>query len=455
MAKKKSNYRCSHCGYSSAGYFSKCPSCGSWNTLELEEESSHSRSGTKRSVKTKRLREVEGTGKRRFSTSYTEFDRVMGGGILVDGVTILAAKPGAGKSTLLFQIANDLGNRGLSVLYASGEESESQIKERAQRISEEISENVWIYAGNSMDDVLSQIHELDVDAIILDSIQTFTLEEFPARAGSPTQTMECAHALVEEAKNPNRPRMVFFVGQLTKTESLAGVRALEHLVDTVLFIDHEMNGELRVLMATKNRFGSTGEMGFFHMDENGMTSIDNPSEYFMTVRESGEEVSGSALSIVREGTRPVIVEVESLVSKSYGAYPQRISECLRRDQLGILLSILEERAQIPFYEKNVVLKTTGGIKLKENASNLAVLMSIASAIKNRPIDNGTLFIGDVGLTGEIKTVPSMEARIKEASRMGYRTLYTGKLPEKIKEKEYGKLKIVEKRTLIEVIREVL
>lgn len=455
MSKKKTSYKCSECGYTSVGYFSKCPSCSSWNTFVLEEEKEKSKTSRKQRTETKRLRDVEGSGKKRVTTSYPEFDRVMGGGLLVDGVTIVAAKPGAGKSTLLFQIANDLGLKGQKVLYASGEESESQIKQRAERITETIAENLWIYSGNSMDEVLHQIKKIEADVVILDSIQTFTMEEFPARAGTPTQTMECANALVEVAKNPSSPKMVFLVGQLTKTDSLAGVRSLEHLVDTVLFIDHEMNGELRILTATKNRFGSTGEMGFFRMEERGMASIDNPSKYFMTERDPGEEVSGSALSIIREGTRPVIVEIESLVSKSYMPYPQRICECIRKDQLGILLSILEERAKFSLYEKNVVLKTTGGIKLKEGASSLAVIMSIASALRNKAIGNDVLFIGDVGLTGELKSVPSMEMRIKEASRMGYRTIYTPKLSKSLLEKNFGEIEIRQKRKLIEVIEEVI
>lgn len=455
MSKKKSLYRCTECGYSSVGYFSKCPSCGAWNSFQLEEEEEGHRPKKRSTPSLKRLRDVEGADKGRVKTSFAEFNRVMGGGILVDGVSILAAKPGAGKSTLLFQVANDLAKQGKKVLYASGEESESQIKERAQRIEDLIAEDFWIYSGNSMDEVLDQIKDLGPDLVILDSIQTFTMEEFPARAGTPTQTMECAHALVEVAKNPKKPIMVFMVGQLTKSESLAGVRALEHLVDTVLFIDHEINGELRILTASKNRFGSTGEMGFFRMDQKGMVSIDNPSKYFLTEREEGEEVSGSALTIVREGTRPVIVEVESLVSKSYMAYPQRICECLKRDQLGILLSILEERARCPLYEKNVVLKTTGGIKLKEGASSLAVIMSIASAVKNRPIDNRTLFIGDVGLTGELKSVPSMEMRVKEAHRMGYKTIYCPRLPKEVDPGAFKGLEIKQRRTLSQIMEEVL
>ncbi len=452
---KKSWYRCTECGYKSAGYMGKCPNCGAWGTLHMEEEVSMPTSkAAVKNVKTTRLREIQDRKESRIKTSLEEFNRVMGGGILPDGVTILAAQPGAGKSTLLFQVANDLAGQGLNVLYASGEESEHQIKERANRIADDISENLWIYAGNSMDQVLGQIEEIDPEVIILDSIQTFTLEEHAARAGTPTQTMACATALVGEAKKITKPRMVFMVGQMTKEDQLAGVRALEHLVDTVLIIDNESNEELRVLLAKKNRFGSTGEMGFFYMDEKGMISIDNPSQYFMTTRKSGEEVPGSALSIVREGTRPVVLEVEALVSQSFTPYPQRIGECMRREQLNTLISVLEERANIRLYDKNVVVKTTGGLRLRESAANLSVLMSIASSVYHRPLDGNSIFIGDMGLTGELKPVPAMELRLKEAERMGYRKIYTPQISQHFIQK-FDKVQIIPCRTLSEVIHKAL
>ena len=449
---KHKTYRCTSCGYKSAGYFSKCPNCGDWNTFEevTEEKKSVGRMTSYRPAQ--RLKEVSGESKRRLKSGMEEFDRVMGGGIVEDGVSILAAKPGAGKSTILFQIANALAKDGHRVLYASGEESESQIKMRAERIAPAIADNIWIYSGTSMDDVCHWIDDVDADIIILDSIQTFTLEEFPARAGTPTQTMECANRLVDLAKNPKSPKAVFIVGQLTKQDSLAGVRALEHLVDTVLFIDHEMQDELRILQATKNRFGSTGEMGFFKMTEAGMISIDNPSAHFMTERAAGSEVPGSAMCIVREGTRSMIVEIESLVSKSFTPYPQRISECLRREQLGVLLSILEERGGMGLYDKNVVVKTTGNLRLKEGAANLGTLLSIASAVTNRPIPSGTLFIGDVGLTGELKQVPAMTSRIKEAVRMGFKTIYT---PPLSVDKKIEGITLRERRLLSDVIKDLL
>ena len=453
--KKKTVYRCSNCNYESIGYMGKCPECSSWNTLveTLIEDKNKNRGSVRLFEKKpiKKLGEITTKNSDRIVTSLNEFNRVMGGGIVKDSVSILTAKPGAGKSTLLLQVANDLASKGHKILYASGEESESQIKARADRIIKEINGNMWVVSDNSMDNLLESIEEIDPDFIIVDSIQTFSLESFPgSRAGSPTQTMECAYELVKRAKNASRPRSVFIVGQMTKEDELAGVRALEHLVDVVLVIEGESGEELRTLATTKNRYGSTGEMGFFNMTEDGMISIDNPSEYFMTKRENNDIVSGSSLTVVREGTRPIILEIESLVSDSFTPYPSRIGESMRKDQLNTLISILEQRGGIKLYDKNVVIKTTGGIKLKEHASNLAVIMSIASSTFDMGIANDIVFIADVGLTGELKRVPSLEARLREVDRIGFRKAI---VPYgSTKGSKYLNLEVVQVKTLKDVIR---
>ena len=447
---------CSECGYESIGYMGKCPGCNAWNTL-VKTTVSQTEEKRKQAVSlfgkkpSKRLDEVESTNSDRIETSLSEFNRVMGGGIVKDSVTILSAKPGAGKSTLLLQVANDLAERGHTILYASGEESESQIKSRADRILKNINSKLWVVSDNSMDNILETIDEKNPSIVIVDSIQTVTLAEHSSsRAGSPTQTMECAHEMVKAAKNKERPRAIFIVGQMTKADELAGVRALEHLVDTVLIIDGESGEELRTLLTTKNRYGSTGEMGFFNMSEDGMISIDNPSEYFMTQRENSDLVSGSSITVVREGTRPIILEIESLVSDSFTPYPSRIGECMRREQLNTLVSILEQRGGIRLYDKNVVIKTTGGIKLTEQASNLAVLISIASSVFERGIPSDTVFIADVGLTGELKKVPSLDARLKEVDRMGFKKAYIP--PNSVKNKTFDNLKVIECKTLKEVLK---
>ena len=368
-------------------------------------------------------------------------------------MSILTARPGAGKSTLLLEVANDLSHRGYRVLYASGEESETQISNRAERILKSSPDKVWVLSDNSMDNVLDGIEEIDPDLIILDSIQTFILDGVDSKAGSPVQTIECANALVDIAKNRKRPRAVMMVGHMTKNNEMAGLRTLEHLVDTVLYLEGESEEELRTLMASKNRFGRTGEIGLFSMEEEGMVPIENPSEYFITKRENGVIYPGSALSVIKEGSRLILIEVESLVSKSFTPYPSRIGDCLRKDQLNTLISILEERGRISLYDKNVVIKTTGGLKLSEQSVNLAIIISMVSSIKNVGIPNDTVFIAEVGLTGELKKVPSLESRIGELDRMGFKLVYIpkGSLKRKLKLKN---LKVVEKNTLQEVIYDV-
>lgn len=424
--KTKIIYKCSNCGYETSKWNGKCTECDSWNTFsEVVVETKKAKTAVKRPAKPiSRLKEIKAGNSDRIVTGINEFNRVMGGGIVRDSITIITAKPGAGKSTLLLQVAQDIAQSGMKVLYASGEESETQIKNRADRLFESISPNVWVFSDNSLDNVLSAVEEIDPELVIVDSIQTFMLENFAtSRAGSPTQTMECASELLKVAKNPQRPRAVFIVGQMNKSEEIAGLRSLEHLVDAVLILDGENEEQLRGLSVSKNRFGSTWERGYFEMTERGLVSIDNPSEFFMTIRNQNESVSGCALTVVKDGSRPIIVEVESLVSKTFTPFPSRIGECLRREQLNTLISILEQRGKISLYDKDVVLKTSGGLKFKEPAVNLAVIMCIVSSVYNFSIAGNIAFIADVGLTGELKKVPALEQRLRELERRGFDKVY--------------------------------
>lgn len=455
--KQKTLYRCSNCGFESIKWLGKCPTCNSWNTLDeiiLDMKTSTSKVSQSSKKPIKKLFEVISNKSDRIITGINEFDRVMGGGIVKDSISIITARPGAGKSTLLLQISDAVAKKGCKVIYASGEESDSQIKNRADRILETINKDIWVLQETSLDNVLYSVEEVDPDLLIIDSIQTFTIEKaLPARAGSPTQTMECANALLKIAKNENKPRAVIIVGQMTKNDELAGLRALEHLVDTVLIIEDDNDEELRVLVSSKNRFGGI-ENGFFQMCENGMVSIDNPSEFFMTKREDDEIVSGSALTVIKEGTRAIITEIESLVSKSFTPYPTRIGETLGKDKLNTLISILEQRGGINLYDKNVIIKTTGGIKIREQGINLAVIMSIVSSVKQRGIESTIAFIADVGLTGELKKVPSLESRVKELARMGFKRVY---VPKDSFMRGYNKsdgIEIIELKTLNQVIQHV-
>lgn len=453
--KVKTMFQCTECGFKAAKWLGKCPDCSAWNSLEEIQEIKQTAGQKKMQDRQapSRLSEVEQLGNDRICTGIHEFDRVMGGGIVPDSVTIITSPPGGGKSTLSLMVACQIASQGKKVLYVTGEESDSQIKSRADRILEKIDDNIWILADTSMDNALGAISQIDADFIILDSIQTFSLAEFlPSRAGNPTQTMECASALVQCAKNKKHPRAVLMIGQMNKNDEIAGLRALEHLVDTVLVMEGEGNDELRSLVATKNRFGSTGEMGFFAMTETGLTSIENPSEYFMTKRERDDAVFGSALSVLKEGTRPVIVEVESLVSPSFTAYPSRISEAMKKDTLNTLISILEQRGGLKLYDKNIVVKTTGGLYLKEQAVNLTILMSIASSVFELPIPPDCAFIADVGLTGELKRVPGIDSRLKELDRMGFEKVYIA--PGIRLKVELDNLEVISCKTLSELMNKV-
>ena len=326
MAKDKIIYVCKECGSHAPKWMGKCSDCGAWNSYEEKlVKATAAKQNTLNSLvaatKPTKLKAVRQSNSDRIITGVSEFDRVMGGGIVRDSVTIISAPPGAGKSTLLLQLANSLSLKEYKILYASGEESKSQIKNRADRTVKEIADNFWVVSDTKLDEIIQHIETVDADLIILDSIQTFTLDEYSSsRAGSPTQVIECATALKNIAKNPDRPRAVFLVGQMTKADEMAGPRILEHLVDTVLYLEGEDGEELKHLVSKKNRFGNTEESGMFRLSDVGMEEITDPSEFFMTKR--NELVPGSALAVIKDGTRPIVIEIESLVSKSFTPYPR-------------------------------------------------------------------------------------------------------------------------------------
>lgn len=452
--KLKTVFKCINCGEEQIAWTGKCPSCGAWDSLveEVVEKKSKSQSLSSKKIykKSNRLNSIKVDSSERFLTNINEFDRTIGGGIVKDSVSILTAKPGAGKSTLLLEIAYYLAKDNHKILYISGEESESQIKNRAMRIMDDIPEDIFIISTNSMDIALHEIEEVDPDVIFLDSIQTLGLEQYTQRPGTPTQTIECANELVNICKNAEKPRAAIMIGHMTKSGEMAGLMTLEHLVDTVLILESESDSQLRVLRTTKNRFGYTGEIGLFNMEEGGLKEVQNPSEYFITPRK--HPVEGSAISVIKEGSRIITVEVESLVSHSFTPYPIRIGDSLRKDQLNTLISILEQRSGINLYDKNVILKTTGGLKLSEQSVNLAIIMSIVSSLKNKGIDNSTVFIAEVGLTGELKRVPEIEKRLLELDRLGFKKAYISK--SKVDKRKFKTLDVVECDTINEVIREV-
>lgn len=449
MSKTITMYTCSNCEYETTGYFGKCPSCGSWGTLteKLNLEKSAEASSRKRvkSGSSKKLSQISTSTSTRIQTNIGELNRVLGNGIVRDSVTIVTAKPGAGKSTLLLQLSEDLASQDLKVLYASGEESESQIRNRADRLNVK-SEKIWIMSTNSINEIHKEIEVLDPDVLIFDSIQTIIDDNLTQKSGSPTQINEVSSSIVNLSKYSNKKRASFIIGQMTKQDELAGVRTLEHLVDCVLVLETAESDQIRTLYSTKNRYGDTGEVGFFEMTEEGLISIDNPSEFFVS-QES--DSFGKALSVLKHGSRYIIGEVESLVSKSYFPYPQRISQSVRKDNLNIIASILEETAGIPLEDKNIILKTTGGAKIDDVSADFSIAMSIVSSYYKKKINHDVVFCGEIGLTGEVKKVQNIKQRINEVSRLGYSSIVISK--SQVVSKEPGNLNIVKVGNLKEAI----
>lgn len=421
----KTRYQCSACGHLAVGWSGKCPACGEWGTMEeVAVETGRAVAKRMQDVAEEQampLPEVPLSQSDRIDTGLPELNRVLGGGLVPDAVTMLTAKPGAGKSTLLLQVAGKLAARGVRVLYASGEESAPQIRMRAERILRTCSDNVYILSTSSLDAVLSESRRLKPAILIVDSIQTMALAEFAQRPGTPTQTVQCTAAIVSACKQGERPMASFVVGHVTKEETMAGLRTLEHQVDTVLYLESGYSDELRLLRSTKNRFGYTDEVGLFQMSADGLSDVVNPYDLFLTRRD--HPISGAAVSLQKEGSRLIPIEIEALVSPSYDAYPTRIGDSLRRDDLNTLVSILAQRAHEPLHDKSVVLKATGGLALREKICDLAILVAIASASGGWPIDGKDAFCAEVGLTGELKRATEMERRLRELDRLGFRRAF--------------------------------
>lgn len=431
MAKSKATYKCTSCGQTVSRWSGQCPHCSEWNTIEEYEApvgpatKQAVAKASSRTVNALRLGAVQKQEKSRIVTGITEFDRVAGGGLVNDSITIIAGCPGIGKSTLLLSLANALLALGKIAVYASGEESASQIKSRAERLNLKHIDDMYISDTTCMDDVLALINQVDADFVIVDSINTFTLNDhLPSRAGSPTQTVECASALQDCAKRNSKPRAIIMVGQVNKEDELMGMRSLEHMVDTVLMLEGDSNDTFRILYTTKNRFGDTGETGFFQMTEHGMLEVKNPSEFFLTER--SEPVIGTSLTVLKEGSRPIVVEIESLVTRSFTAYPSRITETMSRDRINVLIAILEQHCGMTFVDKNVIINAQNNLKLKKSDTSLATLMSICSSYFKKPLPFNSVYLADVGLTGELKKIPNVDVRLKELDRMGYGNVYVAK-----------------------------
>lgn len=426
MAKNKTVFQCCSCGSTFTKWAGRCSACGEWNTIK-ESDNTHIAAPGKNAPKREavKMKDISVSKENRIITGIDEFDRVAGGGLVDDSINIMTAPPGTGKSTLCLSLCDKIAGLGKTVLYASGEESASQLKSRGLRMKLKNLDNIYVSDTSCMDDVLANIIKTDADFIVADSIQTFYLNEFlPSRAGNPVQVMECASALQGMAKRSSKPRSVILIGQMNKDDELAGLRSLEHLVDATFIMDGNTDDTFRMLFTGKNRFGDTGEIGFFQMMEEGLVSVENPSEYFLTERQS--PVMGTALTVLKEGSRPIIIEIESLVTRSFTSFPTRISEVINKDRLNVLISILEQHCHMNFFDKNVAINTQNNIKLRTSDINLATIVTIASSYYKKPLPLNSVFLADVGLTGELKKIPNIEMRLKELDRMGYGQVFVSK-----------------------------
>jgi len=416
MARIKTVFVCQECGYESPKWLGKCPACNQWNTLieEIQEETAKALPVALR-VRPVRLTEVEITNEERFSTGSMELDRVLGGGVVKGSLILVGGDPGIGKSTLLLQICEYIG-KGAKILYASGEESASQIKLRADRLGI-TTQNLLLISETNLDNIIQSIHEIKPDMVIVDSIQTIFKPELTSAPGSISQVREGTISLMRVAKDNGIA--VFIVGHVTKEGTLAGPRVLEHMVDCVLYFEGERHQSYRILRAVKNRFGSTNEIGIFEMQDKGLMEVDNPSMMFLSGRPNN--VSGSCVICTLEGTRPVLAEIQALVSPTSFGIPRRMSTGIDNNRVTLLMAVLEKRVGLNLQNQDAYINVVGGIRIDEPAADLGVAIAIASSFKNFEISHDTMAVGEVGLTGEIRSISRLEKRIHEAYKLGFKT----------------------------------
>ncbi|MCS7003995.1 MAG: DNA repair protein RadA [Cytophagales bacterium] len=432
MKKIKTSFFCQECGYESIKWLGKCPSCGSWNSFveeKLNSDSSHRGSwkprsnyaegNSKLSAKPHRLSEIDYADQHRIYTPDEELNRVLGGGIMPGSIVLIGGEPGIGKSTLMLQIALMLSSQ--RVLYVSGEESEQQIKMRAERLGI-TSDNCFILTETNTQNIFAQAEIVQPHLLIVDSIQTLTSSYLESAAGSVSQVRECAAELISFGKQTHTS--IFMIGHITKEGSLAGPKVLEHMVDTVLHFEGDRHLSYRVLRTVKNRFGSTSELGIYEMCGNGLKQVKNPSEILLSQRD--EALSGITVGATLEGNRPLLIEVQSLVSASVYGTPQRTPNGFDAKRLNMLLAVLEKRGGYKLYANDVFLNITGGIKVEDPAIDLAVAVSIISSYEDIVIPNRFCFAGEVGLGGEIRAVSRIEQRIAEAQKLGFTDMYISK-----------------------------
>lgn len=422
MAKRKTKFVCQECGYESTKWMGKCPGCQNWNTLveEFEVAPAEKRrgfvtSGTTASSKPQRITKIERKDERRFDTHIKELNRVLGGGIVPGSLVLVGGDPGIGKSTLLLQVSAEIAKHGRRVLYISGEESVKQTKLRADRLNITTDE-LFVLAETDVEHIEKVIEEINPTLVVIDSIQTVYLDHVTSAPGSVAQVRESTAAFMRIAKT--KGIAIFIVGHVTKQGSIAGPRLLEHMVDSVLYFEGERHHTYRILRAVKNRFGSTNEMGIFEMKEVGLEEVLNPSEIFLEERSAG--AAGSAVVASMEGTRTVLVEIQSLISPTSFGNPRRMATGIDHNRISLIMAVLEKRVGMMLQNQDAYVKVAGGVRLDEPSIDLAIAVAIASSFRDAPAPPADVIIGEVGLTGEVRRVSRIEQRVSEASKLGFK-----------------------------------
>jgi DNA repair protein RadA/Sms len=419
MAKPHSRWVCQNCGSVQAKWMGRCPDCNEWDTLvEEREEAAPARKGRGTWIPTSEaqpLSQVTSGGLARLSVPIDEFNRVLGGGIVAGSAVLIGGDPGIGKSTLLLQVSGWLAAEGKRILYVSGEESAQQVRMRADRLGI-TSDNLYILAETNLGQILGHIEHLKPALAVVDSIQSVYLEELASSAGSISQVREGASALLRLAKTSQIP--ILIVGHVNKAGAIAGPRVLEHIVDAVLYLEGERFHTYRLLRSVKNRFGSTNEVGVFEMSENGLAEVANPSRVFLAERL--DSAPGSAIAVTLEGTRPLLVEIQALASPTSLTLPRRTANGIDYNRLLILVAVLSKRVGLGLGTQDVFVNVVGGLKVSEPAADLAVAVAIASSFRNQPVATDLAIVGEIGLSGELRSVGQIERRLREAAKLGFR-----------------------------------
>ncbi|MDD5764958.1 MAG: DNA repair protein RadA [Candidatus Marinimicrobia bacterium] len=418
--KTKIAYVCTACGSVQPKWSGKCPECGAWNEMVEEKVVKRPEKVTAESRREPQPLTAATTKKiERSVTGIEEFDRVLGGGFVNGSVILISGEPGIGKSTIVLQVLEKL--KGEKFLYFTGEESEEQIRLRADRLGIR-DPRIWVASENNLENILYQMDNHRPAAVVIDSVQTVYSDAYENVPGSVTQVRECAGRLLRKAKELGI--IAVFIGHITKDGMIAGPKVLEHLVDTVLYLEGDKQNFYRLLRSMKNRFGSTNEVGIFEMKETGLIPVGNPSHFFLSERR--EHVAGSAIAVSMEGTRPFLIEVQALVTQTSYGTPQRTANGIDYRRLAMLIAVLEKRAGFPLRTQDVFVNLVGGLKIDETAINLGLVAAMASSFRDIPLDPMSVFIGEVGLVGEVRSVPFIEQRVKEAVKFGYEKIYVPK-----------------------------